>query len=68
MQDAKLFEAVVMSKSNGLDVSMHKICGYKTDSLNTCEQKCAKYYSCDNVAYANDILTAYENKEHFPVY
>ena len=42
------------------DVDMPQICGCDTPSLNWCETHCKRYYGCDNVAFANDILKVYE--------
>lgn len=39
------------------DIDMRKICGCPdAKTLSDCESGCGKYYSCQNVAIANDIL------------
>lgn len=42
------------------DFDMTKICGCDVDGkehlLSYCEKYCAKYYSCDNVAIADDVI------------
>ena len=41
-----------------VDVSMISCC--QCHSLDECEHGCSKYYSCDTVAYANDLLFEFE--------
>lgn len=56
----------VIGTKRGLDVLMNKICGCekctKGWTLSDCEEKCDRYYSCDNVAIANDILVQHEKE------
>ena len=52
-----------MILNNGQDLDMSKICGCTTQTLSECENNCSKYYSCNNVAIANDILMKYEQTE-----
>lgn len=41
---------------NGNDIDMSKICGcVGAKTLSDCEA-CGKYYHCNNVAIANDVL------------
>lgn len=53
------FEAVL---NNGKDVDMTRLSSCSTPSLDWCEANCADYYGCETVAFANDILAAYENR------
>lgn len=47
---------------DGKDIDMTKICGCPyARTLDECEKNCMKYFDCQNVAIANDILVAYEN-------
>lgn len=54
------FEAVL---NNGTDVDMSKICGCTNNTMSWCEANCKKYYDCNNIALANDILKKYEETE-----
>ena len=48
---------------NGRNIKMINLAGCIPDSnwtLDECEKKCPKYYSCSAVAEANDILKEYE--------
>ena len=60
---------IVESNDGRTDVLMHMICGcdrcsgHDNWTLSDCEKYCDKYYSCDNVAIANDILKDYEEGE-----
>ena len=48
---------------NGKNIKMKSIAGCIEDdnwTLDDCEKKCPKYYSCCSVAEANDILRDYE--------
>lgn len=50
--------------NNGTNIKMHNLAGCVEDenwTLEDCEKKCSKYYSCYSVAEANDILKEYEN-------
>lgn len=51
---------------NGIDFDMSKICSC-CKKISECEKKCARYYSCDNVAMANDVLKEYEEREHYDI-
>lgn len=54
----KEFEYII---DDGKDIDMTKICGCPyARTLDKCEQECKKYYDCQYVAIANDILVAYE--------
>ena len=45
----------------GGNIDMTKICGcVDADTMNSCEEKCPRYYSCDNIGLASDLLAAYE--------
>lgn len=55
-----------------LDIHMSKVCGrcgnvieqaWDTWTLSDCEKHCPRYYNCDNVAIANDILREKEIDE-----
>jgi len=55
------FEDVI---DNGQNIKMRNLTGCldgKNWTLNDCEEKCNKYYSCYAVAEANDILKEYED-------
>ena len=54
----KDFEAVIKEGAD-VDISQISACSYK--SMDECEQKCPKYYSCQTIALANDLLVAYED-------
>lgn len=45
---------------NGRDIDMTRISGCGSPNLDWCEAHCTKYYDCETVAYANDILVACE--------
>lgn len=55
------FDAV-LNDGLDVDVDMSKICGCTNKTMNWCEENCKKYYSCDNIAIANDLLKEYEEK------
>ena len=44
----------------GQDFQMSEICSCDT-KLSICENVCQKYYDCNNVAIANDILAEYDD-------
>lgn len=48
--------------NNGKDFYMSKICSCNK-TMNQCERACGKYYSCENIAMANDILVEYEESQ-----
>lgn len=57
------FEDVI---NNGRNIKMENFtgCGISEDwTLDDCEAKCEKYYSCYAVTLANDVLVAYENRK-----
>ena len=55
------FDMVIGDSGN---IDMTKICGcVDADTLDTCEEKCPRYYWCNNIALANDLLVAYESIE-----
>lgn len=45
-----------------LDVDVSKISTCKRHSLVECECECARYYFCNTVAYAGDLLVELENE------
>lgn len=45
---------------DGKDVDISKISSCEYHSMNDCENKCPKYYSCNTIALANDILSKNE--------
>ena len=50
---------------DGRNVKMQNMtgCGISEDwTLDDCESKCPKYYSCYAVALANDLLNEYEDR------
>ena len=47
--------------NNGRDIDMHGLFGCDMHTLDECEKSCRKYYDCNKVAEANDILKEYEN-------
>lgn len=54
----KEFEYIIDDEK---DIDMTKICGCPyACTLDECEEKCKKYFDCQYVAIANDILVAYE--------
>lgn len=58
-------EAIVDTE-HGPDILMRTICGCERANLpgwtlRECEEHCTRHSSCDNVAFANDILREYEN-------
>lgn len=53
------FDGVLQS---GKDFDMSKICSCNK-TMNQCERDCGKYYSCENIAMANDILVEYEETQ-----
>lgn len=54
----KKFDGVL---SNGTDFDMSKICSCNK-KISECE-KCIRYYRCENVAMADDILKEYEEHD-----
>ena len=48
--------------NNGMEFDLSKISSCER-TLTSCEQECSKYYSCDMVALANDILLQFEQDE-----
>ena len=42
------------------DVDVSRISSCESSSLTWCERCCDRYYSCDTVALANDMLVCYE--------
>jgi hypothetical protein len=64
-KEAYLDEAIVNDDKGDPDVLMSVICGCERANLpgwtlSECEKHCGRYYNCDNVALANDILSDYE--------
>lgn len=52
--------------NNGTNIKMRNLAGCVNDknwTLEDCENKCSKYYSCYAVTEANDILKEYENNK-----
>lgn len=47
---------------NGKDFDMSKICSCNK-TMDQCEHTCGKYYDCENIAAANDILVKYEESQ-----
>ena len=47
---------------NARNYNMSAICSCQC-TLNDCEENCSKYYHCNNVAHANDILADYEKNQ-----
>lgn len=52
--------------NNGRDFDMSKVCSCNK-KISECEERCQRYYSCDNVAMANDVLKEYEEREHYVI-
>ena len=50
-------------RDNGADIDISKISSCFSTSMEDCEMNCLKYHDCQTIAMANDILTAYENRE-----
>ena len=51
---------------NGRNIKMQNITGCDIGrgwTLNDCENRCSKYYGCDAVALANDVLKEYEDND-----
>ena len=64
MSKSKDFSMVL---NNGEDLDMGAICGCTTQKMSECEANCIRYYNCYNIAFANDILVAYECDEEYEV-
>lgn len=47
--------------NNGRDFDMSKVCSCNK-KISECEKQCTRYYRCDNVAMADDILKEYEEE------
>lgn len=63
MNDQFIFEDVV---ENGRNILMKNLTGCSIPdnwTLDDCESKCCKYYSCYAVSLADDVLKEYENRE-----
>lgn len=61
----KEYEESAYVIDNGRNIKMKHLtgCGVNESwTLDDCEQKCPKYYSCCAVAEANDILKVYEER------
>lgn len=52
----------IIDEDNSIDVDISKISSCPYHSMDDCEKYCDKYYRCDTIAYANDLLIEYENK------
>lgn len=50
----------VISKDGNLDIDISKISSCSRTSMDDCKENCPRYYSCNTIAYANDILVKYE--------
>lgn len=48
---------------NGNNIDISKISSCPCISMDTCEKICNRYYSCQTIAYANDLLVEYENSK-----
>lgn len=48
--------------NNRTDFDMSKICSCNK-KISECEKQCARYYRCDSVAMADDILKEYEERK-----
>lgn len=57
----------IIMTENGPDVLMKEICGCdkctEDWTLSDCENRCERYFACNNVAVANDMLADYDKKE-----
>lgn len=56
----------------GRDIDMKQICGCVSNldgiiTMDWCEKNCSKYYRCDNIALADDILKVYEGSYEYDV-
>ena len=52
--------AIFVNTKGEIDVDVSKISCCQCHSLDECEHGCSKYYNCDTVAYANDLLVEFE--------
>lgn len=51
-------KGIVIKNGTDIDISKISSCSYR--SMSECEEKCERYYSCDTIAVANDLLVEYE--------
>lgn len=49
-------KAVFVNDKGVPDVNMSKICSCSRNSMDDCKEDCERYYSCDLIAMANDML------------
>lgn len=45
------------------DVDISKISSCNQRSITDCERNCSRYFNCSTIAYANDLLTEYEQSK-----
>jgi hypothetical protein len=58
----KLLTILFAVRNDGKDIDISKISSCESMSMNDCEKHCPRYYNCDTIAYANDLLVKYEDK------
>ena len=53
--------SMIIDNGVDYDIDMKRICCCQNAcTITRCLESCQRYYSCDNIALASDILTAYE--------
>lgn len=55
--------SAIINDNGKLDVDISKISSCASASMSTCEKVCSRYYSCQTIAFANDLLVEYENEK-----
>ena len=51
----------IIDNGDSIDIDISKISSCPCLSMDTCEKICSRYYGCQTIAYANDLLVEYEN-------
>lgn len=54
--------SAIIYTNHHLDIDISKISSCNKTSMYDCENECPRYHICSTIAYANDILTQYENE------
>ena len=52
----------IIQKGDDIDIDISKISSCSQHSLADCEKYCSRYYGCQTVAYANDLIVEFEEK------
>lgn len=53
----------IIDNGNTINIDISKISSCPCTSMDTCEKICSRYYSCQTIAYANDLLVEYEESK-----